>query len=535
MNLYLNTFRTIDMISFSPQLRRSHISTRLDSSYIVPSTSTIYKLASDRYTQDSNAPLQIMYPASDAETFQFAHHRVAYPGMRWECPVRAMGGSNPRFYEIVKAPAGVTLGEWLVADVNGKCVVNREYGLLTWNNPTVGTHRIIIRCTDQYGRYVIFRWTLVCATGNHLFMAPAARGTGDGSTYANAIGEVTVNLSSSTAPAINKVLVLCAGEYTSTNALILDKATGAASAIGYPGETAIWKNKVSYNNHDCVIGFVTIKQVSTTDFGIIRSYGGHHRLASFYNTFLECYNGDVPAQNNQCIHGFSSAGVWRQNIVNLNNTYIDCNQLHAIDAYNVDTLLLQCETWITTNTPALLTQSKSVWFPKARYRSCEISFNTYDNPHVSGRSQGVIQVYNGVGGAGGGNIDTLTTVEYNFIRCATTEAAIFSNNAANMSAMATVPVTLTNFIHRNTCINGNIAAKNWDYPYAVNRRTILRDNVMQVASGNNASVTSLNGVDDALWYSNPSMAYGAAITDSEGILTGANIALRGKKGSHIYK
>jgi hypothetical protein len=521
------------MLTLTPLMKRSHLTSRLESTYVVPTSTTAFNLPSDRYTQDSGLPLQIMYPLLDAETFQNAHHRVAHPGMRWECPVRAMGGSNPRFYEIVRAPAGVTIGQWLSVDGDGKCTINREYGLLTWNNPTIGTHRFVIRCTDQYGRYVIFRWSLVCAVGKHLFMAPTARGTGDGSTYANAIGESSVNFNDNTAPSLNKVLVLCAGEYVSTNALILNKTTGAASAIGYPGETAIWRNKVQYLSSDCVIGFLTIKQVSTSDFGVVLSYGAHHRLSSFYNSFVECFNSNIPASNNQSIHGYSAAGTWRKNIVNLNNTYIDCNGLHAFDIYNVDTLLVQCETWITTNTPALLNQDRSVWFTKASYRHCEVSFNTYDNPHVAGRSQGVIQVYNETYAPGNG-INSLTTVEYNFIRCASTEAAIFSNNASNLVAPLAIAITLTNVIHRNTCINGGIAARNWDYSNNANRRTFLSDNVIQTASGNNVNKVSVGGVDDSLWFTNPSTLFGISLTDTNGILNGSNLSLRGKKGAHVY-
>lgn len=502
--------------------------------YVQPTSLTQYNLPSGNYTVDSGLPLQKMYPMSDSVTHQYSHHRCAHPAMKWECPVRAMGGSNPRFYEIVQAPVGMTIGEFLENDVNGDLVINREYGLLTWTTPVVGNHRVVVRCTDQYGRYVVFAFTLTCATGLHLFVAPSARGTGNGSSYANAMGESSAILNGSTSPSINKVLVLCGGDYTSTNALTLNKDTVASSVIGYPSETAIWRNKIAYDNHDCAVGFLTVKEVGTSDFGVVRSYSASNRLASFYNIFDKCFNSSIGSSNNQSVHGFSSGVTWRENIVNLNNTYIDCDELHALDAYNMDSLLVQCETWTTSNNPALLNQGRSVWFPKARHRNCEISFNVYDNPHVSGRSQGIIQAYNGIDGSQGVLQDTVSSIEYNFIRCASTESALFSNNAANLASPLGSSVELVNSIHRNTFIDGSVASKNWDYQYNVNRRTLLDNNIKHSPSGLDASVTSIDGVADSVWFLNPSMLFGTSIVDAGGRLTVGNVTHRGKKGAQVY-
>ncbi len=514
---------------------RNPVINKLDAFYIPPSLNTTYRFPSDYYETDIAVPLQVMYPMTDSETYSKAHHRVAFTGMKWQCPVRCMGGSNPRIYEIVRAPAGVTLGEFLEVDVNGDYVINDDYGLLTWNTPTAGLHSIVVRCTDQMGDYVVIRFTLLVSVSNHLFIAPTARGAGDGSSYANAIGEASVILNGSTSPALGKVMVLCGGTYTSTNALVLNKSSGAASVIGFPNETAIWKNKIALDNSDCAVGFITVAQVGTSDFGIIRSYVANDRLASFYNTFDSCFNSNTAATNNQSVHGYSSAGAWRQNIVHLNNTYIDCDKLHAVNCFNMDSFLSQCETWITTSNPALLTQTESVWYTKARYRQTEISFNTYDNAHVSGRASGIIQAYNGVDGSSGLIQDSVHQIEYNFIRCSSSENGIFSNGASNLSSTLDPAVTHTNYIRRNTVIGGGMAAKNYDYSWALNRRTFVYNNVLQKVDGANMSITSIGGAADSVWFDNPSMLFGAAVVDSVGKLTAGNSAQRGKKGAQVYK
>lgn len=516
-------------------LQKHPISNKLNSYGLQPTTNTMYNLSVQKYINDSGITLKKMYPMSDEVTFTYAHHRVAYPGMQWECPVRAMGGSNPRFYEIVKAPAGVTLGEWLVDDGNGDYVINRSYGLLTWPSPIVGNHLIIIRCTDMYGRYVTFKWNLKCSTEHHLFVAPTARGTGDGSSHANAIGESSVIYNGSTTPALNKVIVLTGGVYTSTNAMVLNASVGSASVIGYPGEEAIWKNRIAFNSSDCTVGFITIKEAITTDFGIIYSYNAVNRCSSFYNKFDSCINGDIVTSNNQALHGFSAGVAWRDNIIIINNTYIDCNKLHAFDIYNVNTLLSQCDEWIINNLPANANNSRSIWFPKARVREYEISFNKFDNPTVSLFGTGVIQAYSGYDGTQGGLLDYTGSIEYNFIRSFPGETAIQCNQAANFSAMASTPTTVNVNIHRNTIINGNVSAKNWDYQYGINRRVTMRNNVYQATGGANASVTSIGGVVDSVWFNNTDTLFGNGIVDSNGKLTAGNSLLRGISGSQVYR
>lgn len=516
-------------------LQKHPISSKLNSYGLQPTTKTTYNLPIPNYINDSGITLQKMYPMDDALTNAYAHHRVAYPGMTWECPVRAMGGSNPRFYEIVKAPIGVTLGEWLVPDGNGDYVVNRDYGLLTWPNPTAGNYLIIVRCTDMYGRYVTFKWSLNCSTANHMFIAPVSRGTGNGSTYANAIGEASVIFNGSTSPALNKVMVFTAGDYTSTNTMHLSTSTGSASAIGYPGETAIWRNKIALDSSDCTVGFMNIIGASTTDFGVIYSYTAVNRISSFYNRFESCINGDIATSNNQALHGLSAGVTWRDNVCIMNNTYIDCSKLHAFDFYNVNTLLSQCDEWIINNLPANANNSRSIWFPKARVKNYEISFNKFDNPTVSLPGTGVIQAYNGYDGTQGGILDYTGSIEYNFIRSYPNETAIQCNQAANFSAAAVNTATVNINIHRNTIINGNITARNWDYNYGINRRVTMLKNVYQPTGGANASVSSIGGVADSVWFNNIDTLFGNNVVDGNGKLTVGNNALRGLTGAQVYR
>lgn len=320
-----------------------------ESGAVTPTNDTSFKFPAGYYDSTVAVPLQKMYPLSDGLTPTFSHHRCAHPGMRWECPVRAMGGSNPRFYELVQGPVGMTIGGFLTLS-NGTYKADRNYGLLTWNTPVIGTYNIIVRCTDQNGTYLTFRWTLVCALGLHCFIAPIAQGNGDGSLKANAKAESAVILNGSTVGAAGKVMVLVGGTYASTNAIYLDKINGACSCIGYPSETVIWGSHVQAATDDCAIGFITVKGASTNDFGIIGSYSAVNRFIGFYNTFDSCYNTDVVNHNNQVCYGFSDSGSnWRKNIVLIDNTYINCDSIGAFDTYNCDSVLSQKDVWIGTN------------------------------------------------------------------------------------------------------------------------------------------------------------------------------------------
>jgi len=515
---------------------RDPLTNILDAFYVPPSSNTAYRFPAGYYETDTPIPLTVMYPRPDSETYVNAHHRVAYTAMKWQCPVRCLGGSNPRFYEIVQAPSGVTLGEFLSQDVNGNYIVDPDYGLLTWTTPTVGLHSIKVRCTDQNGDYKVISFTVLVSTAKHLFVAPTARGTGDGSSYSNAMASATAILSSSTAPALGKVLVLCGGTYTSAHAMILNKTTGAGSVIGYPDEVAIWQNKVDMETDDCSVGFVTFQGVGTNDFGVVGSYDIVDRIIGYYNTFNQCTNTNVGGSNNQSCYGLSGPnGVWREYVCFINNTYIDCDELHAFDIYKVDKLLSQCDTWITSNDPSVATSARSVWFTKARYTKTEISFNTYDNPHVSGHAAGIIAPYNAAEPSGA-EVDTvLSVIEYNFVRCASTENGIYSNGAENLNSPWPSQFVITNTIRRNTVINGGIGALNYDYEYNLNRRTLVYNNVMQRSTGANMTVTPISGVADSVWFENPSMLYGTSLVDATGVLNAGNSTHRGKKGAQVYK
>jgi hypothetical protein len=514
---------------------RSPITNLLTWDNVLPTTDVTHRLPNGNFETDNPIELQVMYPMPDRDTYANSHHRVAHPGMKWQCPVRCMGGSNPRIYEIVKGPAGLTLGQFLVRDSDGDYVADPDYGLLTLNNPVLGRYRIVIRCTDQLGAYVAIKFTLVVAYGKHMFIAPVARGTADGLTYENAKAESSVILNSGSSPALNRVMVLTAGEYTSTNEISLNKTAGSCSVIGYPGEVAIWKNKINYHSDDCTIGFITVKDASTTDFGIIRSYGGNHRLASYYNTFDHCFNADVPSANNQCVHGFSSAGAWRKNIVMFNNLYLDCDKLCAFDLYNCDTVLSQFDVWITSSNPALANQTKSVWFPKARYRQVEISFNRYDNPHVTGRASGIIQAYNGTDGNGFTQYVTSSHIEYNFINCSASEAAVASNGAANAPAGVTPFAVFTNKIRRNSILNGGVSSLNYDTSYGVNRRTHLNKNAIQTASGTPPSTTQMGILPLEQWFESTNPLSGVSLFTAAGKLKPEFSAQRGITGAQVYK
>jgi hypothetical protein len=203
--------------------------------------------------------LRISYPRPDAETAIWARHRNEYPGHAYEIPINIRGGSWPFKYELIDGPVGMTIGETMTQSGDVQ-IATADYGVLSWANPTAGTHSVTVRVYDQeYQRganpsnYVEVTFSLVVATTRFLFIDPV---NGNDSTGTGAIGApflTTLPLhsdSSATNTYSGKIVKLRAGTHNlvgmtgNSGNYRLVGTNQPLVWLGYPGENA----KVVYLN-----------------------------------------------------------------------------------------------------------------------------------------------------------------------------------------------------------------------------------------------------------------------------------------------
>jgi len=141
----------------------------------------INQLPAARYIPAKQAA-HLVHPRPDSETASWAKHRKHYPGIKYEVPVGVSFGSWPFFYELTgSSPAGATIGENVV-EVDGRLVPGDDYGVVTWDNPTVGSHTFQVTVSFQDGAIPLFiDWTLEVTTAGTIFVdAVSGLDTNDG-------------------------------------------------------------------------------------------------------------------------------------------------------------------------------------------------------------------------------------------------------------------------------------------------------------------------------------------------------------------
>lgn len=121
-------------------------------------------------------PLVAIYPRPDLETNSYARHRKAYTGLEYTVPIKVNFGAYPYRYEIITKPISGTITLGQILTTSGDVLVRpANYGLLTWDLPTAGTHTFTIRVYDQeHGRpsdsYVDITWQVVVSLTGHIFV-----------------------------------------------------------------------------------------------------------------------------------------------------------------------------------------------------------------------------------------------------------------------------------------------------------------------------------------------------------------------------
>lgn len=112
--------------------------------------------------EPAKLPLTIIAP--DAGIDEQSRYSKAYPGIEYRVPIVVLGGAWPFHYELVSAPSGMSLGETHAAT---------DYGILTWSNPSTGTHEVNVKVTDQEGASSTVEWNLTVTETGFLFLDAA--------------------------------------------------------------------------------------------------------------------------------------------------------------------------------------------------------------------------------------------------------------------------------------------------------------------------------------------------------------------------
>lgn len=469
------------------------------------------------HVEPARFPLTAIHPRPDSETPPEAYHRVAHPGMRWDCPVRAAFGSYPYHAQLVTAPAGMTIGSWLAKQPDCELTEDAAYCTLTWLKPSAGTHPIAVRITDQEGTSVDFTWTLVVDTRHHYFVAPTANGKGDGSSRADQAAFSSVYGASDTdpSPAKGKVVVLATGNYALDTSFHLVAAWGKpVSIMAYPGdlpEIVASAPGVRFlaNSDDTMLTGLLLRGFRIRDAGIISTYDRVERLTVWRNAFVDCA-GDPKVNNNEsawfCAR--TEGSVKRKHLLMSENTYTGCIDIAAGLFYTVGPLLSERDVFITTEAKIV----EPVWFPKA-VCDFELRRHRFDNPGTGAPPYGVLDPSNNVehGTASG-------EIRYNFVRAKADGAAVFWNASATAATKACHD-------YRNTYIGAAVVAKDWKKANNVD----FVANVMQNPLGGLAKDSAGFTVRDGECHGTD------GIVGTDGKLVGAWLEqYRGQRGYHIY-
>ncbi len=194
----------------------------------------------EAYIEKARMPMHLVYPRPDASTQSHARHRWAHSDMVYQIPIGVQGGAWPFKYELIKAPAGASIGELYGQE---------SYGIVNWK-PQSGdgdtTIEFYVRVTDQELNYVDVEWTVDVDDSQFVFIQSGAKDGGSGAIdspladvrnwYKGSAKDDTFH---------NKIVVFREGMYeliggTDTNYNVrLNADAKTPSLIAFPGEKAV--------------------------------------------------------------------------------------------------------------------------------------------------------------------------------------------------------------------------------------------------------------------------------------------------------
>ncbi len=210
-----------------------------------------YLLATGHYVpRESN--MVIEHPRPDSETMSYAAHRAWVPGETYTVRICVRNGSWPLRY-VLTGPSGATVGAQLVL-VGDALEPDVSYAVVTWINPTAGTHNFSLLVYDQEferganpSSFASVDWTLTVSNSNKVWLSgTGSNTTGDGS-YANPFRSFDALHSGSSATAtyanyqvwIRGGTIPVDGMATNGNNYALQAGGPPSVFIGQPGQTSV--------------------------------------------------------------------------------------------------------------------------------------------------------------------------------------------------------------------------------------------------------------------------------------------------------
>lgn len=483
----------------------------------------------------SDRPLTAHYPRPE-EVIQTTRHafNTTYPGANYQCLVQASGGSPPYKYELLSGPG--TIGEFLTEDVNGDLKPGTNYSVITAPSIAGGGFNVVVRATDQAGDFVVWQWILRSELALNFFVSTANVGTGSGADEANARSLATTYLGATTnSPAKGKVVRLLTGTHTGMTAMQLSADYNPVSWCAIPGQLPVFKAKVTTNSDDVYLEGVEFNQVGTSSFGVFNWSGGSNRTAAWRVKFNSCFNIAPLSTENQCCIGanlLDQGGESRSYV-----TVVDCEfknsiEIHAFTLFSIQSMVIERNRYVYDN-PEITSLSKSDIFTKSTCYNVQIAYNVWDNPHLTGTSDGIIQLYN----AYAVNAQPVSIVDcfYNTFRCdPATGNLVTSNFADNQTFPAVGSVLITNRFERNS-VSGTVDSRNTDREFNVEKQSFYRKNAVQNRKG--GITVQATPTNDPIWF----IKEGAecegvtGVFDSEMKLTGASAAFVGTRGDQLRR
>jgi hypothetical protein len=241
-----------------------------------------WQLAEGHFIPAKMTPI-IIHPRPDAEMAAYARAARAPSAIAWGIPIVVRGGAWPFKYELVTGPSGMAMtretlpSDWLTNGAQG-------YGILAWSSPTVGSHDISVKVTDQDGTEVTRDWTLEVIdrenTSYFVFMDATSGSDSNSGAYSSPMQTIQngwYENAKTDSTHQNKQVFYRAGTYSTyvnTGASgQMDLTTSKPAVhVGYPGESvtidcdlAFWDFESMTNGDVCFANLSFVNPQTGTD------------------------------------------------------------------------------------------------------------------------------------------------------------------------------------------------------------------------------------------------------------------------------
>ena len=314
--------------------------------------------------------LAVVYPRPDNETSNYARHRHAYPGIKYEIPIGVMFGKWPYKYEMIEGPEWLSVeDETLQFDTVDKFIIPDGYGILSGIAPSIAADpaNVVVRVYDQdHNRpspsYVDVQFSVEVSPDNFVFVdvingnEATATGTIDAPykevhAVRSAGGHGGKIMVMRQTPALTEPQSEFGGGYipASTSRILTfsDKLNDPQSCINYPGESVIFNDRqsiTSWSTADAVTSFAFANSGDPDVFlsGFTVAYsaqdnaqngrnvrvisvgGSNKRFTAWGLGFLRPHGGRVKNDNHGAIFGPAGTGT---------NTYSARDRTYVVECW----------------------------------------------------------------------------------------------------------------------------------------------------------------------------------------------------------